>query len=444
MKTITITRKIQLHASPIQKKGESEKELLLRRKEMNDKIYGLCRFNHKTANICVNRCIHYYGLDNSLYRDADKDSRNAMSRAIYADLNKFNAEDPYLSKYSKCTTNNVGAIMAEVSKNYRAEAFSVATKGDKSLTTYKGGFPLYVKKLVLNNKMFNKFNKEDFDINNIIIRLYGVDLKLFFGQDRSNNRLIVKRINSGEYSAADSGIIVKKNKIFLLLCVTMPMEEKQLDKSIVVGADLGIAVPIVASVFEKFNREYIGCVDELLKQRTAIKGRRNRLHSQLKTVKGGKGRKKKLKAMDRLDQLESNTRNNFNHIYSKVLIDFCVKVNAGTLVMEDLSKFGKNKDGSADDKCSYVLSNWSFFDLQKKIDYKAKKEGIDVHYIKPQYTSQRCSKCGHIHKDNRKSQSQFICQECGLTINADINASQNIADVFVNNLTLTKPIVTKV
>jgi len=360
-----------------------------------------------------------------------------MNRAIYADLSKFNAEDPYLSKYSKSTSINVGALVSEVTKKYRAEAFNVATKGDKSLTTYKEGYPVYMSKNVLANKMVNK---EDLDVNNIILRLYGVDLKLLFGQDRSNNKLIVKRINSGEYSAADSSVIVKKNKIFLLLCVTMPIEEKQLDKSIVVGADLGIAVPIVASVFKKYSREFIGNAGELFKQRTAIKLRRNRLQSQLKTVKGGKGRKKKLKALDRLDLLESNTRNNFNHIYSKAIIDFCVKENAGTLVMEDLSKFGKNKDGSANDAYGYILANWSFFDLQSKIEYKAKKMGIEVHYIKPQYTSQRCSKCGHIHKDNRQTQSKFVCQECGLKINADVNASQNIADVFVNNLTLTKPV----
>ncbi len=38
-------------------------------------------------------------------------------------------------------------------------------------------------------------------------------------------------------------------------------------------------------------------------------------------------------------------------------------------------------------------------------------------------TSQECSYCGHIHPDNRETQAIFSCQRCGLTLNADYNAS---------------------
>jgi transposase len=72
------------------------------------------------------------------------------------------------------------------------------------------------------------------------------------------------------------------------------------------------------------------------------------------------------------------------------------------------------------------LKNWSYFDLQTKIEYKAKEQGIKVIYIKPRYTSRRCSKCGYIHSDNRPTQARFICQQCGYEENADYNASINI------------------
>lgn len=72
------------------------------------------------------------------------------------------------------------------------------------------------------------------------------------------------------------------------------------------------------------------------------------------------------------------------------------------------------------------LKNWSYFDLQTKIEYKAKEAGITVVYVDPQYTSQRCSKCGYISKENRKVQAIFCCQKCGYKANADYNASQNI------------------
>ena len=52
---------------------------------------------------------------------------------------------------------------------------------------------------------------------------------------------------------------------------------------------------------------------------------------------------------------------------------------------------------------------------------------IEVKYINPHYTSQRCSECGHIADENRKSQSEFECVSCGFKTNADFNAARNIA-----------------
>ena len=43
------------------------------------------------------------------------------------------------------------------------------------------------------------------------------------------------------------------------------------------------------------------------------------------------------------------------------------------------------------------------------------------------YTSQTCSRCGNIDKENRQTQEKFECTKCGLKLNADHNASINIA-----------------
>ena len=44
----------------------------------------------------------------------------------------------------------------------------------------------------------------------------------------------------------------------------------------------------------------------------------------------------------------------------------------------------------------------------------------------PAYTSQCCSQCGHVEKDNRKKQAEFVCLACGHSENADLNAAKNI------------------
>jgi len=45
----------------------------------------------------------------------------------------------------------------------------------------------------------------------------------------------------------------------------------------------------------------------------------------------------------------------------------------------------------------------------------------------PAFTSQRCSACGHVAAESRKSQALFTCVACGFTLNADVNAARNIA-----------------
>ena len=46
--------------------------------------------------------------------------------------------------------------------------------------------------------------------------------------------------------------------------------------------------------------------------------------------------------------------------------------------------------------------------------------------MNPAYTSQTCSECGHVDKENRKTQARFLCVSCGFASNADTNAAMNI------------------
>jgi putative transposase len=51
-----------------------------------------------------------------------------------------------------------------------------------------------------------------------------------------------------------------------------------------------------------------------------------------------------------------------------------------------------------------------------------------VEQVPAAYTSQRCSACGHVAPENRKSQAVFECESCNTgPCNADVNAARNIA-----------------
>ncbi|MGK7940705.1 MAG: zinc ribbon domain-containing protein, partial [Crocosphaera sp.] len=45
--------------------------------------------------------------------------------------------------------------------------------------------------------------------------------------------------------------------------------------------------------------------------------------------------------------------------------------------------------------------------------------------VNPKFTSPKCSHCGHIQKENRNKE-RFLCLNCGLFADADIQASVNI------------------
>jgi len=52
--------------------------------------------------------------------------------------------------------------------------------------------------------------------------------------------------------------------------------------------------------------------------------------------------------------------------------------------------------------------------------------------VNPAYTSQTCSACGCVNRENRPDQATFCCIECGYSDNADVNAAKNILHLALN------------
>mgnify|MGYP002641303012 CR=1 FL=1 len=88
----------------------------------------------------------------------------------------------------------------------------------------------------------------------------------------------------------------------------------------------------------------------------------------------------------------------------------------------------KKMKESKSTRLNRLISDISWNSLIEKTKYKSEMKNKIIREINPAYSSQRCSKCGFIHKNNRKSQSDFVCLECNFTENADINASRNLFD----------------
>ena len=70
----------------------------------------------------------------------------------------------------------------------------------------------------------------------------------------------------------------------------------------------------------------------------------------------------------------------------------------------------------------------------QQLEYKCKERGVELVKVPAAYTSQCCSVCGHIDKENRKTQAEFVCVNCGHSENADINAAKNILNSALEGL----------
>ena len=132
--------------------------------------------------------------------------------------------------------------------------------------------------------------------------------------------------------------------------------------------------------------------------------------------------------LNKLQRKGARKRDNATHQVSRKLAD-----RAHTVVVEDLDTKGmiQSAKGTVDSPGRQVkqksglnrailASGWG--GLERKLAYKAS----DLRKVNPAYTSQRCSRCGHVDKSNRPSQAVFACGACGFRANADHNAAINI------------------
>jgi transposase len=77
-------------------------------------------------------------------------------------------------------------------------------------------------------------------------------------------------------------------------------------------------------------------------------------------------------------------------------------------------------------RSSRKLSHWTYTAIFDKLEDYCSQSGVQTETISPTYTSQRCSQCGWVRKNNRKKKL-FRCTSCGFSADADLNASSNIA-----------------
>jgi transposase len=107
------------------------------------------------------------------------------------------------------------------------------------------------------------------------------------------------------------------------------------------------------------------------------------------------------------------------------------------LVIEDLGTFGVSYIKSEEFegfKYSRLVRMLNLSDLKNMFQSICNKNDVQLTLVQSHYTSQTCSNCGHVSRDNRQCQEKFICVNCGHSLNADHNAALNIFNRFDSNV----------
>lgn len=211
-----------------------------------------------------------------------------------------------------------------------------------------------------------------------------------------------------DWKVCSSDLIRNRKGNYFLHVVVSREEEPFIPVKRTVGVDLGITHPAVTS-----KNKFLG------KRSWKNVERRN---FKLRRSLQAKGTKSAKRHLQKLSGRQKRFRRDCDRVLSKQLVQSCKK--GSTLVFENLKEI--RSGNSKGKRFNRKLHGWSFDQLQAFVEYKAKMRGIQVVYVDPRYTSQKCSKCKFRSKKNRISQSSFQCRSCGFRIHADLNAARNI------------------
>lgn len=129
----------------------------------------------------------------------------------------------------------------------------------------------------------------------------------------------------------------------------------------------------------------------------------------------------KFSTNERYVQLQQRIKSYFKNEICRIL-NRLAKKDVGVFVVEhlDFRASGMSK------QMNRLIGRTYRSVVKAKLKRLEEQYGIQIIAVNPAYTSQECSRCHHVSKDNRKTQKDFVCQHCHFSCNADVNAGRVI------------------
>ena len=263
----------------------------------------------------------------------------------------------------------------------------------------------------------------------------GVKERFRFPQDckleQQNNRIYLPKIGWVRYRNSRDVVGEIKNITVSQKCgrffVSIQTEyeyETPIHQGGEIGIDMGVARFATLSSGEYF---------EPVNAFKNLKGKLAKLQRQLKNKIKFSRNWQKLKAkIAKLHHKISNIRKDFLHQTSSK-----ISKNHAMIYVEDLqvSNMAKSAKGTAEEHGKNVkqksglnraILDQSWFEFRRQLGYKTQWLGGSLVAVPPQNTSRTCPCCGHTAKENRPTQADFKCIDCGYTEHADVVGALNV------------------
>jgi putative transposase len=132
-------------------------------------------------------------------------------------------------------------------------------------------------------------------------------------------------------------------------------------------------------------------------------------------------------------QKKQRRRNHSLHALTRDIVDQCADRGVGEIAVghpktiRDDAEWGRHGNKK--------IHDWPFDTIISMIEYKAEERGISVHRVDEAglRTSKTCCTCGMEVSANRVERGLYVCDDCGLVANADLNAAENMRATVTPN-----------
>jgi putative transposase len=191
-----------------------------------------------------------------------------------------------------------------------------------------------------------------------------------------------------------------------------------------VGVDLGVARFATLS-----DGSFYAPLGSFKRHKAAL---RKAQQAMSRKVKFSNNWRKARARVQRIHARIANARRDYLHKCSTA-----IGKNHAIVVMEDLAvrnmtrsaagtKDAPGKNVKAKSGLNRSILDQGWYAFRWMLEYKLEWNGGRLVVVPPQHTSQTCPVCGHVATENRQTQANFKCVECGFEEHADLVGAMNI------------------